>query len=143
MEEKIQNKYQESVEAPIQEQSLESKDIEKKPVEAEPNKETEPVEEVPMQDRDPDPEGVGKEIVSAPTTSSSSTQIQQQIKQLKGLDHENQVKALCNLALQKGLDFAIETAKNLDNAYILDELHDSLVDELRKKLIEKGELKQL
>ena len=134
MEEKIQNKYQESVEAPIQEQSLESKDIEKKPVEAEPNKETEPVEEVPMQK---------EEIAPAPTTSSSSTQIQQQIKQLKGLDHENQVKALCNLALQKGLDFAIETAKNLDNAYILDELHDSLVDELRKKLIEKGELKQL
>ncbi|NQV00878.1 MAG: hypothetical protein HQ537_02040 [Parcubacteria group bacterium] len=130
MEEKIQNKYQESVEE-------KNEEVVEKPVEAEPNK------EVPMQDRDPDPEGVGKEIVSAPTTSSSSTQVQQQVKQLKGLDHENQVKALCNLALQKGLDFAIEIAKNLDNAYILDELHDSLVDELRKKLIEKGELKQL
>ncbi|MAF20655.1 MAG: hypothetical protein CMI55_03160 [Parcubacteria group bacterium] len=69
--------------------------------------------------------------------------VQQRVKQLKDTSKENQVKALCDLAFQKGLDFAVETAKNLDNAYVLDEFHDTLVDELREKLIQKGELKKL
>lgn len=68
---------------------------------------------------------------------------QKQVQRLKDLDRENQVKELCHLALQKGVDFAVEVAKGLDDAYVLDELHDSLVDELHKKLIEQGKLKKL
>jgi len=49
------------------------------------------------------------------------------------IDRENQVKKLCELAFEKGLDFAIEAAKKLDNTYVLDELHDTLVDKLREK----------
>ena len=133
MEEKIQNKYQESVEEKHEEVVEKPVEVEQN-IEIEPSKETEPVKEVPMQE---------KEIPPAPTTSPASNQVQQQVKQLKGLDRQNQVKALCNLAFQEGLDFAIETAKNLDSAYILDELHDSLVDELKKRLIEEGKLKRL
>ena len=72
-----------------------------------------------------------------------SVQAQKQVKQLKDLDRPSQVKALCDLAFQKGLNFAIEVAKALDNAYVLDEFHDTLVDELYKKLVEKGKLKKL
>ena len=84
-----------------------------------------------------------KEIIereSSPAPSAPSGKVQQQVKQLKDTNKENQVKALRDLAFQKGVDFAIEVAKNLDNAYVLDEFHDSLIDELREKLIEKGNL---
>jgi hypothetical protein len=83
------------------------------------------------------------EAETGPTSTPSSAQVQNQIKELKKMDRSNQVKVLCDLAFQKGLDFAIEVAKSLDNAYVLDKLHDTLVDELYKKLVEKGELKQL
>lgn len=81
-----------------------------------------------------------KERASAPSIPSGK--IQQQTKHLMGLDKENQIKVLCDLSSQKGIDFAIEAAKNLNNAYVLDEFHDALidVDELHEKLIERGDL---
>ncbi len=72
-----------------------------------------------------------------------SEQAQKEAQRLKGLDREGQVKELCDLAFQKGLDSAIDAAKQLDNAYILDKLHDTLIDKLRKKLVEEGKLKKL
>ena len=36
-----------------------------------------------------------------------------------------------------------EILKNLDNAYVLDELHDTLVSELYNELVKEGELKKL
>jgi len=106
--------------------------FEEKKIEAEPAKEkSEKTEEVIEQ--------------AAPTSAltPSSAKAQKQVKQLKDLDRQSQVKALCGLAFQKGLDFAIEVAKALDNAYVLDEFHDTLVDELYKELVEKGKLKKL
>jgi len=85
-----------------------------------------------------------EEAVSTSVPSASpSAQVQEQVKQLKNLDRRNQVKVLCDLAFQKGLDFALEAAKSLDNAYVLDEFHDVLVDKLYKKLVEGRKLKQL
>jgi len=99
--------------------------------------------QVPMQDRDPDPEGVGKKPATpiAPASKLSS-KISAQIKRLKALDRESQIKELCNLSFSEDLDFAVNVAKGLDSAYVLDEFHDALVDELYDKLIEKGELKK-
>jgi hypothetical protein len=77
---------------------------------------------------------------SAPPTSGK---IKKEIEELGKLDRQNQVKKLCQLAFEEGLNFSIEVAKNLDNAYVLDELHDTLIDELKEKLVEKGELKKL
>ncbi len=74
---------------------------------------------------------------------SQSAQAQKEVQRLKDLEQENQVKELCDLAFQKGLDFAIEVAKNLDNAYVLDELHDTLINELYKKLVEQRKLKRI
>ncbi|MEA3292896.1 MAG: hypothetical protein U9P88_00210 [Patescibacteria group bacterium] len=78
---------------------------------------------------------------NAPT--SSPTKINQQIKKLKKLDRQNQVKKLCDLSFQNSLDFVIKIAKGLDNDYVLDEFHDTLVDKLREKLIKSGKLKEL
>ncbi|MFH1937938.1 MAG: hypothetical protein ABIJ60_00145 [Patescibacteria group bacterium] len=61
----------------------------------------------------------------------------------KDVNRQNQIKMLCDLAFEKGIDVAIEEARKLDSPYILDEFHDSLVDELREKLIEKGKLERI
>ena len=45
--------------------------------------------------------------------------------------------------MEKGVHYAVAMAKKMESAYVLDEFHDSLVDELRKELIEKGKLKKL
>ncbi|MFH1551986.1 MAG: hypothetical protein ABIC36_03880 [bacterium] len=86
-----------------------------------------------------------KEVDSTQDSSleQTSEKVNGKANQLKNMDKKSQIKALCDLALEKGPDFAIEVAKSLDSAYVLDEFHDALVDELRKSLIEKGDLKQL
>ena len=134
MEEKTQDKYKEPIEGETQvhkESPLPEKEIKtERRLEAEPPREKieERLEETDL----------------APSASEPPlAKVQQKVKQLKNLDRQNQVKALSDLAFQQGLDFAIEVAKGLDNAYVLDEFHDSLVDELRKELIEKGKLKKL
>ena len=75
------------------------------------------------------------EVGSVPATQINPAQIQKQSQQISALDPQNQVKSLCNLAFQKGLDFAIQTARNLNNPYVLDAFHDALIDELYKRLI--------
>lgn len=67
--------------------------------------------------------------------SASAAQVQLQSQQIQNLDPQNQVNALCDLAFQKGLDFAIKTARDLNNAYVLDALHDTLVDKLYERLV--------
>lgn len=157
-EQKNQEKYQESIEEelgaskesfqpekemPLSKEEevleLERKLVEKKAelakerkVETEPFKEREPVKET---------ERAMEEVVPPP--ASPSAKVQQQVKSLKQVDRANQIKVLSELAFQKGLDFAIEVAKGLDNAYVLDEFHDTLVDELYQRLIEQGKLKKL
>ncbi|MBU1177317.1 MAG: hypothetical protein ABIG88_00955 [Patescibacteria group bacterium] len=84
---------------------------------------------------------VEKEVV--PPTSKLSSKVKDQIKKLKELDRENQIKELCNLSFSEDLDFAVNVAKGLDDAYVLDEFHDALVDELYDKLVEQGELKKI
>ena len=81
--------------------------------------------------------------VPAPVASKLSSKVSAQIKKLKELDRESQIKELCNLSFSEDLDFAVNVAKGLDNAYVLDEFHDALVDELYDKLVEKGELKKM
>lgn len=79
-----------------------------------------------------------EEIVEKPIIKE---EIVKEAKEIKALDKENQVKTLCDLALQKGLDYSIKVARSLNNAYVLDEFHDTLIDKLREQLIKKGKLK--
>ena len=61
---------------------------------------------------------------------------------LKGYEPPKQLKALVEIAFEQGLKEAVEIAKRLDNAYLLDAFHDTLIDELRKKLVEEGKLRE-
>lgn len=64
-------------------------------------------------------------------------------KEIKGKPKERQVQLLTDLAFDKGVIHAAEVAKGLDDPYILDEFHDTLVDELYNYLVEQGRLKEI
>lgn len=53
---------------------------------------------------------------------------------------DEQVKTLCELAFQKGVEVALKAAQELNNPYILDEFHDVLVDELYERLIKEKKI---
>lgn len=64
-------------------------------------------------------------------------------KAIKVEPKERQIKLLTDLAFEKGVIHATEVARGLDDAYILDEFHDTLVDELYDYLVKQGKLKQI
>jgi len=69
--------------------------------------------------------------------------IVKKVKELKKEKEERQIKLLTSLAFEKGIIHATEVAKKLDNAFILDEFHDALVDKFYNYLVEQGKLKQV
>lgn len=74
--------------------------------------------------------------------AANQTLVIKTAKDLKSLDKTNQVKSLVNLSFTKGVFFAVEVAKKLDDPYILDELHDELVKQF-KELVKSGKIKQV
>ena len=62
---------------------------------------------------------------------------------LKDLDEDRQMKMLVDLAFQQGIDKAVQAARATGQAYLIDKLHDTLVDELYYQLVEKGKLKEV
>lgn len=75
------------------------------------------------------------ESFSAPAPSAQTIQ---QVNQTT--DAQNQVQALCDLAFQKGVDAAIETARSLNNPYVLDEFHDAMMDKFQERLKKEGKI---
>jgi len=61
---------------------------------------------------------------------------------LKRYEKTQQLKGLIDIAFQKGVSYAVDVAREMDNPFLLDELHDVLVDELRKELIDRGKLEE-
>jgi hypothetical protein len=53
---------------------------------------------------------------------------------------DEQVKTLCDLAFQKGVEAALKAAQELNNPYVLDEFHDALVDQLYDRLISEKKI---
>ena len=91
--------------------------------------------------------------VSKPTIPSSTQtatddkedkkSLKKDAEELRSLDTAGQVKKLTFLAFEKGIGHSIKVARSLNDAYLLDELHDRLVGELHQELIEKGKLKDI
>ena len=77
------------------------------------------------------------------TDDEKAEEIKKDAKEIKNLDTARQVKVLVTLAFEKGIGHSIKVARNLNDAYLLDELHDKLVGELRSELVEKGKLKDI
>lgn len=88
-----------------------------------------------------------KEIVSekiqATQLSQTNQQVIQKVQELQKQPKERQIQTLTEMAFEKGVVYAVEIAKNLDNPYLLDEFHDVLVDQLYNKLVEEGKLEKI
>ncbi|MBU1119406.1 hypothetical protein KKH43_06000 [Patescibacteria group bacterium] len=56
------------------------------------------------------------------------------------LDEPKKVKALVFLALKRGVFYAFDVAKGLNDPYLLDEFHDTLVDEMYDVFCEKQKI---
>ena len=74
--------------------------------------------------------------IGQPSAASSAGQSPQ------SLAADEQVKTLCELAFQKGVESALKAAQELNNPYILDEFHDALVDQLYERLIREKKIEQ-
>lgn len=88
-------------------------------------------------------QGEAPSVVPVPTEPPADQDVQKQVKDLKVLDKEKQVQVLSDLAFTKGLSYAVSVARGLNNAYVLDKLHDTLVDQLYEELVKRGKLKEL
>ena len=53
-------------------------------------------------------------------------------------DIESQVTRLLDLATQKGIPHAVHVAQKMKNYYLLDRMHDEMVDKFYQSLVEKG-----
>jgi len=82
---------------------------------------------------------------SLPTTQSAlnTPQVKEKASELKRYEKTQQLKGLIDLAFQKGISYAVDVAREMDNPFLLDELHDVLVDELKKELVERGQLEEI
>ena len=60
--------------------------------------------------------------------------------ELKEQEHHEQVEALVDIALAKGIMEAVAVARHLQNPHLLDDFHDALVDEYYEKLLLSREL---
>lgn len=80
---------------------------------------------------------------SASPVGTSGTQIKEKAGELKRYEKTQQLKGLIDIAFQKGISYALDVVKEMDNPFLMDELHDVLVDELHKELVERGKLEEI
>lgn len=74
--------------------------------------------------------------IDASGASISPSQVQDD--PLAGLDHRDQIEELAAIAFSKGIVEAVTTARRTNNAHLLDEFHDALVDRLYDYLVQEG-----
>lgn len=67
-------------------------------------------------------------------------QIKKITRQMKDADIAHQLIVLVDLARFKGVYYAVKIAKKLGNAYLLDRLHDAIVNDLYEELIKDKKL---
>jgi len=78
--------------------------------------------------------------VAQPASDDQQQVVAQSVQQMSEEPKERQIKLLIDLVFEKGISRAVEVAKRLESPYLLDEFHDTLVDELYNKLIEEDKL---
>lgn len=76
---------------------------------------------------------------SAPTAQ----QVKALDDQLKSANIQHQLSLLTNLALTNGVYYAIKLARKIGNAYLLDRLHDMIVNELYEDLVKNKKIKPI
>ncbi len=134
----IPEKKSEQEKVLMQDQDPNSKDIKEEKVKeesAEVIKEA-PKEKVPDQKLQQAEETKTQKINNSDDQKKSGN-IKSEAHRITQLNQQDQAKALCELAFQQGIDFAVDVAKEINSPYLLDEFHDSLVDDFKEKLKEQ------
>lgn len=70
----------------------------------------------------------------------TKAQIKKITRQMKDADIAHQLVVLIDLARFKGVYYAVRIARKLGNAYLLDRLHDAIVNDLYEELIKNKKL---
>ena len=79
---------------------------------------------------------------TAAPQAKNQKQVSDDTGKIKKMDQKNQVKALIKLVFEKNIAYAVKVARNIDNPYVLDEFHDTLVDEYYEEIVEKKKIKK-
>lgn len=80
-------------------------------------------------------------LTSSQLPPEAGEKISAQVVKLQTLPPQKQVETLVTLAFEKSPLFAVEVARRLDNAFVLDSLHDLLAsDKLYERLIRAQKL---
>ena len=85
--------------------------------------------------------------VAAPVASSAgqipAVAVAEDVQNLLSYEKNQQLKALVDLAFTKGVNHAADVARQLDSPYLMDEFHDTLIDQLHKELVARGKLEEI
>ena len=91
----------------------------------------------------PAPSSVAPSLAPSSASVAAAPAPKPETQNLKGLEKNAQLKNLVDLAFQKGISYATDVARDLDNPYLMDAFHDTLVDKLHKELVERGKLEEI
>jgi len=100
--------------------------------------------EMALEFEQPQPGGQATAPPPPPVPSTPQpAQIKADAAKLSGVEKNQQLKSLVDLAFAKGVAHATEVVRNLDSPYLMDEFHDTLIDEFHKKLVDEGKLEEI
>lgn len=73
-----------------------------------------------------------------PPTTSADTEVDLKKQEVSALEEPRQVVYLARLALEEGVEAAVQLAERIGSPYVIDALHDHLVDELLKAVTQRS-----
>jgi len=76
-------------------------------------------------------------------SAPSAAQLKALDDQLKGANVQHQLSLLANVALTNSVYYAIRIARKIGNAYLLDRLHDMIVNEMYEELVRNKKIKPI
>ena len=87
------------------------------------------------------PDAPGSAGIPGAPTFNYGAHAQQKADDLREKEHHEQVEALVEIALTKGILEAVRVARHLENSHLLDDFHDMLIDEYYDKLLQSRTIK--
>mgnify|MGYP001591175717 CR=1 FL=1 len=72
--------------------------------------------------------GLREEIEKTNLDESLASQVEEQAQNIKSLKNDQKIKKLLEIADDKGVVYAVNVAKKMDDPYILDTFHDALLE---------------
>jgi hypothetical protein len=91
-------------------------------------------------EKQPEQPGGAQGSLLPSTPYDYAAQIKSKPRDTEEQEHREQVEALVEIALSKGILEAVRVARHLGNPHLLDDFHDMLVDEYYEKLLQARQI---